>query len=464
MKASEVGGAVEGDEHLSHVATEVASELGIVGAQVAVLKDDQIREGVAGSSSLSTGVPVTPDTLFQIGSTTKVFTAALVMQLIDDGLIGLDTPVVEQLPEFKLSDEVSLRTLTPRHLMSMSSGIENGPYTDYGRGDDAVAKYVAHLDDLVQIFRPGEAFGYSNASTIVSGRLIEHVTGQPWDTVLQTRLLEPAGLADSATLAEDIIWRRFAVGHELNEWRQPTRLLKWSLPRSMGPAGGTLCSTAGDLVRLAHVFVHDGRALNNTQVLSPKAVDRMQAHEVDVPPTLLAEWWGLGPYGKVWDGVEVMGHSGTQISGSSYLLWARDRRVAVATTVNVARFGYPFAARIFEVLFGEEAGIVVPRPPKASDEIKVDAARFVGRYAMCGSVLTVSEADDHLTIEASGELFREGDVPPSRLIPLTSTTFIPADPRIDGRRGWALAFIAPENDGPVTHLLNGFWAHRRIAP
>lgn len=426
-----------------------------------MLHRGQLIEVATGVASVETGVPVTPDTLFSIGSTTKVHTAALVMQLVDAGAIGLDVPVVEQLPGFELSDSDALRTVTPRHLMSMSSGIDNGPYTDYGRGNDALARYVGALADLPHVFPPGKGYGYSNASTNVSGRLIEHVTGGTWEDALRTRLLEPAGLINSATLTEDIIHRRFAVGHALDKSGKPVALHRWALSRSMGPAGGTLCSTATDLVRLGHLFLHEGAALDGTQVLSRQAAKAMQAREVLVPPTLLADWWGLGPYGKTWDGADVMGHSGTTSVGSSYLLWTVERDLAVATTVNSAGFGYPFAARMFERLFNQFGSITVPSKPEPPTRVPVDSERFVGRYAMCGITFTITERGDTLTISSRSEIDEFESAPPSPLVPLTPTTFLPTHPAIDGRRGWALAFIGPD-DAPATHLLNGFFALRRV--
>jgi CubicO group peptidase (beta-lactamase class C family) len=148
---------------LNELAREAAGELGLAGAQVAVLRDGEIVEGVAGAANTETGVPVTTDTLFQVGSTTKLFTASLAMGLVEDGRIELDTPVVDQLPGFALSDPDATSTVTPRHLMSMSSGMDNGPYVDYGRGDDALARYVASLAGLPQNFLPGTGFVYSNA-------------------------------------------------------------------------------------------------------------------------------------------------------------------------------------------------------------------------------------------------------------------------------------------------------------
>ena len=172
---------------LDLLARDVAYELGIVGAQISVLHGGHLAEGATGVANFATGLAVTPDTMFQIGSTTKVFTAALVMNLAEEGRIRLDTPVVEQLPGFALSDPDARQTVTPRHLMSMSGGIDNGPYSDYGRGDDALAHYVASLAQLPHLFPPGSAFGYSNASTCVSGRMVEHITGVSWERALRSR-------------------------------------------------------------------------------------------------------------------------------------------------------------------------------------------------------------------------------------------------------------------------------------
>lgn len=450
------------DTDLDELARETSTELGIVGAQIAVLRGRDLRRGVAGLANLATALPVTMDTMFQIGSTTKIFTAALVMALAEKGLIGLDEPVIEQLPGFALSDPDAQATVTLRHLMSMSSGIDNGPYTDHGRGDDALAKYVAALAMLPHVFPPGTGFGYSNASTCVSGRLTEHVTALSWERALRERILEPAGLQETATSAEELMHRRFAVGHVLDEQGHATpRALAFS--RSKGPSGGFLSCTAGDLVRLAHLFMHDGVTLDGRRVLSASSVAAMQRREAIVPPTLLAEWWGLGPYGKVWDGVEVMGHSGTTGGGSSYLLWARERDVAMATTVNTPALGYPFAARVFAELFPRVAEIRVPGAPQPPPNVPIAPADLVGTYEMSGVTLRVVADREGVAVE--GDSTNPGMDPViarSPLVPLTPRTFLPTNPAIDGRRGWALAFVGPEGV-PATHLVNGFFALRRVA-
>jgi CubicO group peptidase (beta-lactamase class C family) len=419
--------------------------------------------GVSGYANTETGQRVTPDTLFQIGSTTKLLTAALAVGLVEEGLIELDVPVVEQLPGFALSDGHATLTVTPRHLMSMSSGMDNGPYVDHGRGDDALAHYVASLAELPQNFPPGTGFGYSNASTTVTGRLVEHVTGLSWDDAVRTRLLEPAGLAETATLPEDLIWRRFSLGHAPGQNGRPAPLREWSQMRSRSPSGSSTCASAGDLVRFAHLYLHEGRSLAGRQVLEPPVVRRMQSREVEVPPTLVATWWGLGPYCNVWDGVEVWGHSGTQLSGSSFLLWVPERRAAIATTANVPNLGYPFAQRVFRVLFPEVVGVAVPEKPQPPRNVSVDSERLVGTYEMITQTYTVCAAGDGgVSISGVVTMPAEVEIADSPLIPLTPTTFLPTDPAIDGRRGWALAFVGAE-DGPARHLVNGVFALRRVA-
>ena len=103
-----------------------------------------------GVLSLRTEAPTTADSLFQIGSITKVWTATVIMQLVDEGRLELDTPVVEVLPDLRLSDAEVTRTVTIRHLLTHTSGIDGDVFTDTGRGDECLERYVALLADVAQ--------------------------------------------------------------------------------------------------------------------------------------------------------------------------------------------------------------------------------------------------------------------------------------------------------------------------
>ncbi|MGW6690850.1 serine hydrolase domain-containing protein [Streptomyces sp. NPDC054961] len=235
----------------------------MVGAQVAVAVGAEFTQCSVGVENMATGRAVTPDTLFQIGSTTKVFTAVLLMQLVDAGLVDIDAPVASYLPDFRLGNERATRTVTPRHLMSMTSGIDDGPCDDPGWGPDAVRSAVETVADLPVMGQPGTGFGYSNSATNITGRIIEVLTGSTWDTALRERLLEPAGLRHSASLVEDQVYHPVAVGHIATE-HGPRHTGPWIL----GRPEGLIRRTTTELFPLGeHRFLPERGVLGGDQVL-----------------------------------------------------------------------------------------------------------------------------------------------------------------------------------------------------
>src|SRR6185369_11406532 len=141
----------------------------VPGAAVAVLAGGDVVDFAAGVLSTATGVEATVDSVFQVGSITKVWTTTLVMQLVDEGRLDLDAPVRTYLPDFALADDAAAAVITVRQLLCHMSGFEGDIFTDTGRGDDCVEKYVATLGTTSQLFPPGEMFSYNNAGFCVLG-------------------------------------------------------------------------------------------------------------------------------------------------------------------------------------------------------------------------------------------------------------------------------------------------------
>ncbi len=175
----------------------LVKEHGVPGATVAVLAGGEVVAAAGGVTSLATQVPVDSETVFQIGSITKIWTTTLVLQLVDDGLLDLDQPLLDYLPELVIGDAEAAKALTTRHLLTHTAGFEGDIFTDTGRGEDAIEKYVATLTDLPQLFAPGETFSYNNTAFVVLGRLVEVLRGMPYDDVLLDEarkvLSEPGG-------------------------------------------------------------------------------------------------------------------------------------------------------------------------------------------------------------------------------------------------------------------------------
>lgn len=450
------------DNEMQELLDESARELGIVGAQLAYYDGEHVKEFATGIANQQTSTPVTNDTVFQVGSTTKVFNATIIMSLVDDGLLDLDEPIITYLPEISFNDDRA-KEITLRRLLSMSSGLPNGPYSDHGRGDDCVARYVASLADIELLFPPGSAFGYSNAGTIVAGHIAERVTGQLWDDLLRQRVLDKLGLRHSATLLEELVFHPVAVGHTpMDETFEIIR--KWGITRAIGPAGSVLCCSAGDLVRFGQMFLRSGRADDGQPVVSAEAVAAMQQPQVYLPVRLVVDRWGVGPYGNQWDGYDVWGHSGTNTGGSSMLLWVPEKNVAAATLVNVPPKGYPLAEVIFNELFPKVFNISKPPPERPTKSIPIDIDRYVGTFRAHEVEYTISHEGGQLTLQFTVPAHHdEGqEMISTVLLPLDEDRFFPPDPHASGGRMYDVAFWGTDETGRATHFLNGVFAAKRV--
>src|SRR6201999_4111255 len=209
----------------------------VPGAAIGVYANGEVFDFASGVLSHATGVEATADSLFQVGSITKTWTATLVMQLADEGLLDLDATVVSYLPDFDLADRRAARAMTVRQLLSHQAGFEGDVFTDTGSNDDCVERYVATLATDPQLFPPGEMFSYNNAGFCVLGRIIEVLRGKPFDQALREHLLKPLGLTHAATDASSAILFRAAVGPLPNPEDsdgQPVPAPMWSLVKSNG--------------------------------------------------------------------------------------------------------------------------------------------------------------------------------------------------------------------------------------
>jgi CubicO group peptidase (beta-lactamase class C family) len=318
------------------------------------------------------------------------------------------------------------------------------------------------------VFTPGTALGYSNASSIVAGYAATCVMAQSWEALLTERILRPLGLSQSALFAEDLLGHPVALGYVRRNPSEPVqRVPRWALPRSLGPAGATLCCSAGDLVRFACMFLQDGESLAGNRVLSESSVGIMHTPRIDLLTRLVAQRWCVGPYWKQWGGHTIYGHSGVNSGGSSEVVWCPQKRVAIATTVNVADHGYALAEHIFDRVFPQLFGIPKPKAPDAEaltlHEIG-DLASFPGRYEALGILVHVELRRDKLVARTDSDVVRSlglAPIPESELIPLGDGRFLPRNPAFSGHRGWDVAFWDETGAGRPTHLLNGMFALRR---
>jgi CubicO group peptidase (beta-lactamase class C family) len=377
---------------------ELRERHGVPAASVGVLAGDEIDAAASGVLNLDTGVEATADSLFQIGSITKVWTATLVMQLVDEGRIELEAPVRRYLPAFRVADEAVSEAVTIRHLLTHTSGIDGDHFADTGRGDDALERYAETCAELPQVHPLGATMSYCNTGYTVLGRVLEVVTGTVWDDLLRERLVEPLGLTHTATLPEDVLRFRAAIGHIQPPGHELRPAPAWGLPRTAGPAGA-ICSTAAELLEFARLHLRDGLARDGERLLSEQAAHVMREPQVEVPTGGIGEseaHWGLGWSVYTWSGRTVVGHDGGTIGQAAFLRVVPDSGTAVTLLTNG---GDPFGLYrdLCGELLAETAGIELPPepvPPEAPPP--VEAASYVGHYDRAGAALEVVARDDGL--------------------------------------------------------------------
>ncbi|WP_229698829.1 serine hydrolase domain-containing protein [Wenjunlia tyrosinilytica] len=451
---------------LRHRLPGLLAESRVPGAAVAVLAGDEVVEAAAGVLSTATGVGATVDSLFQIGSITKVVTATLVMQLVDEGRLDLDAPVRAVLPEFRIADERAARRITARQLLCHVAGFEGDVFTDTGKGDDCLERYVGVLHDVPQLFEPGGMFSYNNAGYCVLGRIVEVLRGEPFDVCARTHLFAPLGMTHTASDPYEAIVHRTAVGHTERAPGAPLEPSRvWALARSNAPAGSMLAMRPRDLLALARMHLAEGRGPDGGSVLSPASVRAMRRPQVTLPDIDQGTAWGLG--WELFDlpGGTVFGHDGNTIGQSAFLRVVPERGVAVAIVTNGGLSRRVYAEVAGRVL-GELGGVGLPAPPMPGVAAPTpEASRYVGTYTSSICETTVSgDAAGRLWLERNPlGVTADLDEAPYRteLVAWRGDTLLPVEPE----RGVhaPLAFLGDDGQGHALYLHTGRadrWASR----
>jgi CubicO group peptidase (beta-lactamase class C family) len=368
----------------------LAREFRVPGASLAVLAGDEVFATACGVLNARTGVEATTDSVFQMGSITKVWTTTLVMQLVDEGKLELDARIAEALPEFGLADAAASRAITLRHLLTHTSGIDGDQFVDLGRGDDATARFVAHLHGVGVIHAPGARFSYCNAGFVVAGRLVEVLRGAPFDAVLRERILAPLGLRATGTLPEQAILQRAAVGHFVEPNGTAHVVPVWSLQHSNAPAGATPFTTAGELLAFARMHLDDGVAAGGARLLSADAARAMRTRQIELHGSAgaMADAWGLGWELKDGIGGTLVGHSGVTIGQMAWLDVVPERRAGMALLTNGGD-APALATRVRDAVLREVAGVGLPPLPDVDESLPIEAARYLGVYERAGARIEI---------------------------------------------------------------------------
>jgi CubicO group peptidase (beta-lactamase class C family) len=220
-----------------------------------------------GIANVATGEPMRADTGFLLGSVTKIMTTTLVMREVERGTVDLDAPVTTYLPEFRLTTPGAAGRIRVRHLLNHTSGIDADLFFPGVEGPHALRTYMERLGrECGALFPAGGFVSYSNGGMIVAGRLLEVVTGLPYDELLNRDILGGA------------VPHSVAVGHfpdPATGQARPTGMFR--LPSTWAPAGGTAIGTIEDLLDFGRAHLGDGTTASGRRVLSAASVAMMRS-------------------------------------------------------------------------------------------------------------------------------------------------------------------------------------------
>ena len=347
-----------------------------------------------GVTSIDNPLHVDPGTLFQIGSTTKTFTATALMALVERGMISLDEPVRSYLPSLRLADSAVAERVTLAHLLTHTGGWVGDFREQTGDGDDALARFIDLLPQAPQISPLGAVASYSNSGFNLAGRVIEVVTGKTYEAAVTGLVLEPLGMGDTFFFAADVMTRRFVVGHRSTGGR--TEVCRpWGLPRAANSSGGVI-STAADQIRYARFHLGDGAASGGTRVLGGDGLRRMREPRVPLHGGALGDWVGLPWLMRDVGDVRIVGHGGTMNGQTSSFDMVPDRDFAFTVLTN-ADSGGLLHHELTRWALERYCGIVEPeREPMTLTSAEL--AEYEGAYDARMAMVTAVADDGHLVL------------------------------------------------------------------
>jgi D-alanyl-D-alanine carboxypeptidase len=291
-------------------------------------RDGTLAIRTYGFADLASRQPVTPDTLFEIGSIGKTFTAVATLQLFDEGRIDLHAPVERYLPWFAVAQPAGHAPITIAHLLSHRAGIAAGI-----DGTPEAAFQVWSLRDLPTFSVPGERYHYSNVGYKALGLVLEALEGRPYPEIIRARILDPLGMSATEPAITHDMRARLAVGYEylhddrLSHSSSPLAPATWLETET---ADGSIASTAADMCAFVRLLMRGGEGPNG-RLLSEGAFARMSAANLteDVPAV-----YGYGLVMRNLDGRLLIGHGGGMVGYLAGMQADRDANLGVIVLQN----------------------------------------------------------------------------------------------------------------------------------
>lgn len=379
---------------------ELMAQTKVVGLSVALVQDagETHRPTITwargfGLKNKATGEPVTPETIFQAASLSKPVFAYAVLKACAEGLLDLDVPLSTYLPGPYVPNDPRLHQITARHVLSHTPGFPN---------------WRPKGQPLPIHFAAGERFAYSGEGYVYLQRVVEHLSGQPLDVWMRSRLLDPLGLHHSSYVWSDVYETQAAVGHdEEGKPNEPGKMVEpnaayslYTTPTEFArfviallqPPDGPACLTAAQAAQMltAHIAVNDAGFDAKRPVAEVRASEQVS--------------WGLGWGLQHMPGGEAFWHWGDNGDFQAFAMGFPEQKAGMVCMTN-SRNGRALWADLFSLAFGGAQPAVAWLLSLYSDGEKDKAQK--------ASALTVAETAEYLHLHplTVRRLLNDGTLP-----------------------------------------------------
>jgi len=388
------------------------------------LIDDQgtVWQEAFGLANVENEIPATVDTVYKLWSVSKVFTAIETMRLVEEGLVDLDAPITDYLPDFSIqsrfrdSEPITIRSILAHHAGLPRNGCHLVKYSP--ESYDVLGELVESLKDCHMAFPVGYRYKYSNIGPDMLGYIIQELRGESFPRYMKEKLLTPIGMESSAFVSAGIpAQKNVATGYEYyqGEYYPLEQRNIASLP------SGNLYSTMEDMSDFAK-FVFRGGEANGEQIIAPETLRLMFADQFSSQRD--PEPMGLGwKTAHVFGSERMVWHDGGPTEGiGSLVALLPERKLGIVLFANEVSFegsiSVSLAIEILERMLETKYGVIPPEV-ETSEQVEVDRSLlddYEGKYIAFGQVMEISLSGGRLKGEIQGMKLD--------LIPVGQTRFI----------------------------------------
>jgi CubicO group peptidase (beta-lactamase class C family) len=320
-------------QRLEAAITQTMREQKIPGFVIGIVKDDHLAysRGFGVMRVGNPNSPITGETLFHMASITKPFVATAIMQLVEQGKVNLNDPVIKYLPYFRLKDP-RYKEITVGQMVTHTSGMPDvtNYYWDKPEYDDgALERYVRSLNDKTLLWAPGKEFRYSNMAFEVLGDLVAKVSGKSFDDYVEVNILKPVRMKSSTLLYKKADPAKLSTGYTLTKG-EVVPVAHYPYNRAHTPSSN-LHSNVEDMARWILVNLHRGE-LDGHRILQKTTYDVLWKHAAPVPGR---KWHvGISWFLAESDGEEIVMHSGGDDGFTTHLAFAPRLKTGVVMMAN----------------------------------------------------------------------------------------------------------------------------------